>query len=173
MNPPARSGHMVIKGAPDAQRFLMIFDLLPKPFTLAWTPGERRTIPQNSLLHKWFGEVASHLGDTSAAKVKGQCHREWGLSIRLRDPEFAWVWNKTGAHLSYEKQCNMLGSGVLGVSSKFTKHEFSEYMDAMRQHFEEINIHLTDPDARNTIVKAHEPNEQRANGPEGAAVRLG
>lgn len=147
MTSKPKTGRMTIRNAVDARRFLMVFDHIEKPFTLAWTPGVKRTLSQNALLHMWFDEIAKHHGDRSATEVKGECHHEWGLTIRLRDPQFAWIWDRTGAHLTYEQQCRLLASEALGVSSKMSKAELSEYMDAMRRHYDEIGIRLTDPEA--------------------------
>lgn len=143
-----KQGRMVIRDAVDTRRFLMMLDSFERPFTLAWTPGEKRSLSQNALLHRWYGEVAAQLGDADATTIKGLCHRQFGLTIRLRDEQFAWIWNRTGAGLSYERQCKFLASGILGVSSKMTKPELSEYMDAMRQHYAEAGICLTDPEDR-------------------------
>ena len=110
--------------------------------------GESRTAQQNRTLHMWFGEIAKQSGDLSAAEVKGICHRDFGLVIKLRCPKFAWVWEYSGARLPYEKQCTLLASGVLNVSSSMTVEELSEYMDAMSRHYREQGFFLTDPEAR-------------------------
>lgn len=104
-----------------------------------------RTNDQNSTIHMWFGEIARQLGDVDSNEVKGQCHRRWGLSIRLRDPQFAWVWRHSGASLNYEQQCSLLASGVLNVSSGMTVKELSEYMDSMARQYRSQGLTLTDP----------------------------
>lgn len=109
---------------------------------------ESRTSQQNRTLHMWFGEVARHQADLDASEVKGMCHRRWGLAIKLRCPQFAWVWERAGARLSYEQQCNLLASGVLNVSSSMSVEELSEYMDAMSRHFRSDGVNLTDPELR-------------------------
>jgi hypothetical protein len=81
-----KSGYMTIKGPVDAQRFLMIFDRIEKPFTIAWTQGEKRSIPQNSIMHMWFDEIAKHLGDRTLKDVKGQCHHMWAIGCAPQRP---------------------------------------------------------------------------------------
>lgn len=110
--------------------------------------NEVRTSQQNRTLHMWFGEIAKQLTDLDAFDVKGICHREWGLAIKLRDPQFAWIWDRSGAHLTYEQQCKLLRSGVLNVSSSMSVDELSEYMDGMSRHFRADGVHLTDPELR-------------------------
>jgi hypothetical protein len=141
-----KSGYMTIKGPVDAQRFLMIFDRIEKPFTIAWTQGEKRSIPQNSIMHMWFDEIAKHLGDRTLKDVKGQCHHMWALDVRLKDPQFAWVWQRTGALMSYEQQCNLLASETLGVSSRMSKAEMREYLEQIRAHYAQQGIVLKDPE---------------------------
>jgi len=117
------------------------------PIIVSWSPGEARSLPQNALLHMWFGEIAKHHGDRDANQVKGECHHKYALDIRLRDPQFAWVWKHSGAGLTYEQQCALLASETLGVSSKMSKPELREYMDAMRRDYATEGVRLTDPDA--------------------------
>lgn len=110
--------------------------------------GESRTQAQNRTIHLWYGEIAKHRGDTDALEVKGECHREWGLTIRLRDPVFAWIWEKSGAGLPYEKQCKLLASGALNISSGMSVEELSEYMEGMSRRFRSEGVRLTDPELR-------------------------
>jgi len=119
---------------------------IPLPFTVTVGPAGVRTLSQNALLHKWFGEVAKQRGDVDMLDVKGECHQKWGLAIKRRCPQFAWIWAQTGAKLPHEKQCKLLASGNLNVSSSMTKPELSEYMDAMSREYRQRGFSLTDPD---------------------------
>ncbi len=105
-----------------------------------------RTTNQNSLLHKWFGMIASHAGDRTATDVKGECHHRWALNIRMRDEKFAWVWDRTGAKLPYEKQCSLLASETLGISSRMTTKELSEYMGQIELHYQAKGVQLPQPE---------------------------
>jgi len=105
-----------------------------------------RTKSQNSLLHQWFAEIAAQRGDCSALDVKGETHRDLGLHIRLRDPQFNWVWQRTGALLDYEKQPKILTSGVFDFSSAMSVKELSEYMDEISRFYEAKGVRLTHPD---------------------------
>ena len=107
-----------------------------------------RTTNQNALLHKWYGQIAKHEGDRSAKDVKGECHHKWALDIRLRDEQFAWVWERTGALLPYEKQCSLLASETLGISSRMTTAELKEYLDAIEQHYRPLGVKLAEPEDR-------------------------
>ena len=105
----------------------------------------KRTLSQNALLHVWFGEIAKHLGDRSAQDVKGECHRDIGLTIRLRDEQFGWVWNQTGRKMNAEQQAKLLASGCLNLSSGMSVKELREYMDEIERVYSGVN--LTRPEA--------------------------
>jgi hypothetical protein len=132
--------------ATEAGRLAEWVEGLPTPFTLTFKEGKVRTLDQNALLHKWFGEIAKQKGDRTAMQVKGECHNEYALAIKMRDPQWAWVWVRTGAILDYEQQCRALTSGVFYVSSGMSVPELSEYMEAMSQAYRSKGFRLTDPE---------------------------
>lgn len=121
---------------------------LTLPFTMTVSEGKLRSLSQNSLLHKWFGEISAQSGDMTDNDVKGECHHKYGLPIRLVDPQFSWVWERTGAKFSYEKQCSLLASGTLGISSKMKSPQLKKYMDAMNRDYTQRGLRLTQPEAR-------------------------
>lgn len=140
---------VTICGPAQRERALSIVARAPEGSRVHVTDAkEQRTTQQNRTLHMWFGEIATQQADLDATEVKGMCHRRWGLAIKLRCPQFAWVWSNSGAHLSYEQQCSLLASGVLNVSSSMTVDELSEYLDAMSRHFRSDGVYLTDPELR-------------------------
>lgn len=125
---------------------------LPLPFSVTVTEGDiKRTIAQNSLLHQWYGQVARHQGDRTMLQVKGECHHRWGLPIKLRNPQWAWIWERSAGQLDYERQCKVLAAEetqIFHVSSSMSVKELSEYMDAMQAHYRGQGIALVDPDER-------------------------
>lgn len=135
----------VIGTADDRIRWNAFQDNAEMPYTVTFAPGAGRTNSQNSLLHKWFTEISVQVGDSTMTDIKGQCHRKYGLAIKLRDAQFAWVWQRSGAGLTYDQQCSLLASGVLNVSSSMTVKELTEYMGAMGKDYREQGYTLTDP----------------------------
>lgn len=125
-----------------AERLAAYLVAMPLPYQITVREGGNRSLEQNALLHRWYGVIAKHMHE-SASDVKGRCHREYGLPIRLRDPQFAWLWNNSAGQLPYEKQCKVLASGQFQISSKMTTTELSEYMDAMQREYAAQEIHLT------------------------------
>ena len=134
-----------IMGKQDAVALAEYLEGLTMPFTVTVKDGKPRSIPQNSTLHKWYAEIAAHYGDRTDTDVKGECHRKYGLPIRIRDVQWAWVWNNSAASLSYEKQCKVLASGVFNVSSGMTSPELKSYMDAMARDYLAAGVALTIP----------------------------
>lgn len=142
-------GHCVIKTPDELAGLTRLLGTLDLPLSVEWRKGlPSRTTQQNATLHMWFGEIAKQQADLDATEVKGMCHRRWGLPIKLRSAQFAWVWERSGAKMPYEKQCALLASGILAVSSTMNTAELSEYMDAMSRHFRSDGMVLTDPEAR-------------------------
>jgi len=131
-----------------AERLAQMLVGLPLPFSMTIGDGDARSLSQNALIHKWFGEVARHFGDMTATQIKGQCHHRYGLPIKRRNEQFAWVWKQTGEKLTYDQQCKYLASGTLNISSGMTVKELTEYMDAMKIDYAEQGVFLTDPELR-------------------------
>lgn len=123
-----------IRHAEDWASFCAWFNDHPSPYPFRICEGEGRSLSQNALLHLWLGQIAAQRGDVDANQVKGEMHRRFGLDIRLRNPQFAWVWEQSGAKLDYERQCAALGSGVFGVSSGMSTKELKEYLDALADY---------------------------------------
>lgn len=131
----------------EAQRVAGMITGLPLPFTISIGDGDKRTLSQNSLLHKWFAQIATHLGDRTAMQVKGQCHVAYGVPIRRRDPIWSRVWERMFDGLTYEQQCFLFERGILAMTREMSVKELTEYMDAVQQHYRAEGVPLTDPDA--------------------------
>lgn len=132
----------------DAAKLAGVLVDLPLPLTVTVGEGGKRSLQQNALLHKWYGQIASHKGDVTAMDVKGQCHVAYGVPIRLRDPVFARVWQSMFAGLTYEQQCFLFSRGILAMTREMGVKELSEYMDAMARDYRTEGVFLTDPEAQ-------------------------
>lgn len=139
-------GRRVIETPDDFARLQAFLADFPMPYTLTIAQGKGRTLSQNALLHMWFGEIAKQRGDSTMIEVKGQCHRKYGLAIRLRDDQFAFVWKRVSLGMSYEQECKLLASGILRVTSDMNAKEFAEYMDPMAHDYRAEGFRLTDPE---------------------------
>lgn len=135
-----------------AQKLAEVITSLPVPFTLSWREGDVRSLSQNALVHRWYSDIARHYGDRDMYEVKGQCHVDYGVDIRMQDPLFAYVYSKSVGKLPYEKQVDFWAkqsrkdeSAVFYMTSVMTHIELSTYMDAMGRHYRSRGVKLTDP----------------------------
>lgn len=89
-----------------------------------------RSKAQNAVFHMWAEDVANATGDD---RHGGRLKLQYFVPVLLRDDEaWAWVWQQTGAKLSYEKQVAFLGMpNVLGCTSRCNTKQFSEALDAL------------------------------------------
>ena len=76
----------------DAQEIARVIEGLPLPFKLTWTEGASRSLSQNALAHKWYAEIAKHLGDTTTETVRATCKLEIGVPLRRRDDDEWREW---------------------------------------------------------------------------------
>lgn len=140
----------------EAQRVASMITGLPLPFTITIGDGDKRTLSQNALLWRWYGQIATHLGDITAMQVKGQCHVAYGVPIRRRDPIWSRVWERMFDGLTYEQQCFLFERGILAMTREMSVKELTEYMDAVQAHYRAQGVPLTDPDAlkhENEVMK--------------------
>lgn len=130
----------------DAERLANSLAALPLPFTMTVHKGGKRSLEQNSLLHRWYADVSRHRGDMTAMQVKGQAHVAYGVPIRMRDEVWSRVWAALFAPLDYEQQCFLFERGVLSMTRDMTVKELTEYMDAASADWRAEGIRLTDPE---------------------------
>lgn len=143
MNPPP---FHITGRDPDAfKRFMAYISAMPPPYTIEVRKGGPRSLNQNALLHKWFGQIAEHYGDRTALDVKGQCHLEMGVPIRMRNQQFAWIWERATAGMTYEKKTRLCASEILAISSGMTTRELREYLDQIEQLYRPLGVPLVIP----------------------------
>lgn len=126
---------------------------LTLPISIKWSKGKidceevkKRTVSQNSLLHKNFDEIAKHFGDRTAAEVKGESHLRWGVPIRLRDEKWAWLWERATKDLTYEQRKAVCESGVFAISSGMTTKQLKEYIDGLHGEYLPMGVRLSIPE---------------------------
>ncbi len=125
------------------------------PISIRWSKDnldchevKKRTIPQNSLLHKNFKEIAEHFGDRTTTEVKGESHLRWGVPIRLRNEQWAWLWERATKGLSYEQLKAVCESGSFAISSGMDTRELKEYIDALQGEYLPMGVRLSVPEDR-------------------------
>lgn len=119
------------------------------PMTVSHTKGEKRTNPQNKTIHMWYGEAATKLGDTTAEDVRAECKLQFGVPILRRDDAaFLLEYDANFKPFPYETKRKLFKALDPAITSRMTVKQLTEYMDAMRKHFAQAGVFLTDPELR-------------------------
>ena len=118
---------------------------IPIPFTLTVKEGKVRTLSQNALLHKWFGEIAKQTHDT-ADQVKRECKFYQGCPILMADdPQFvAFLSNLK--NLTVEEK--IAAMDYISVTSVMTTKQLSAMCDAVEAKYLPQGVRLTQPEAK-------------------------
>jgi hypothetical protein len=118
---------------------------LTPPFTLTMREGRVRSLSQNALLHKWFGEIARQTHST-ADQVKRECKFYQGCPILMADdPQFV-------AFLSHLKSLTIeqkiAAMDYISVTSVMNTKQLSAMCDAVEAKYLPQGIRLTQPTER-------------------------
>lgn len=136
----------IIHTSGDMDSLMLFLSRQALPVTVSYVKGAKRTNPQNSTVHMWFGQIAKETGQ-SQGEAKAECKLRYGLPIMERD-NAAWVakWHPLYASLPYDRR--LLLFEVIPVTSAMTTRQLAEMMDAMQRDYRAQGIPLVDPDAR-------------------------
>tara|TARA_R100000750_G_C2265981_1_gene65638 strand:+ start:62 stop:481 length:420 start_codon:yes stop_codon:yes gene_type:complete len=129
--------------AQDAGRLAEWVEGLPIPFTLTMREGKVRSLSQNALLHKWFGEIAKQTHST-ADQVKRECKFYQGCPILMADdPQFV-------AFLSHLKNLTVeqkiAAMDYISVTSVMNTKQLSAMCDAVEAKYLPQGIRLSQPE---------------------------
>ena len=129
--------------AQDAGRLAEWVEGLPIPFTLTMREGKVRSLNQNALLHKWFGEIAKQT-HSPADQVKRECKFYQGCPILMaEDPQFV-------AFLSHLKSLTIeqkiAAMDYISVTSVMTTKQLGAMCDAVEAKYLPQGVRLTQPE---------------------------
>lgn len=117
------------------------------PYRVQITKGEDRTKAQNKTIHKWFGEIAAHLGDTTTNEVKADKNLIYGKPILMRDdPEWASVFGYLFDALSLPAKLKAIRVLDVPFTRRMNVPQLNEYMDQLVRDTALDGIHLTIPE---------------------------
>jgi hypothetical protein len=103
-----------------------------------------RSLDQNALQWKWYGEIAAAMPDTPEW-AHCYCKLHFGIPILRRDSDrFRAVYDRYLKPLMYEQKMRVVE--LISVTSLFTVPQATEYMDAIVRYAAENDIALTIPD---------------------------
>lgn len=145
----ARPYNQVVRDHRDLGRFVAQVKQSALPFTATIAHGEKRSTRQNSTIHMWYDEIATHLGDVTTNEVRAQCKLMFGVPILRRDNDAFRVGYDTQIKPQpYETKLMWFQLLDPNVTSTMTTKQLAEYMKEMQRHFSEAGIYLTDPEVR-------------------------
>lgn len=124
----------------------MINDM-PPPLTVKITEGIDRSLDQNRLQMKWYGEAAAQLKDESAEDKRAYCKLHFGVPIRRYDDEFREVYDRVIRPLSYEQKLECMKTPIdFPITRDMKVKEMNEYLKRVEEHFLGLNVRLTKPE---------------------------
>lgn len=137
-----------IKSASDLNQAVVFLQNQTKfPLQMVLKPGsEPRTIQQNRLQFQWFND-AEQQGDDTAKGYRAYCKLHFGVPIlRAHDEEFRAVYDAIIKPAPYEHKLMMMMEPIdLPVTSRMKIKQFTQYLDAVWNHFTGLGFQLTDP----------------------------
>jgi len=104
--------------------------------------GQDRSLPQNSVIHCWYEQVANELREDSPLGVKRFCKLHFGVPIlRAEDAEFREMYDSAiKATLNYEQKLKAMD--FIDVTSIMSTKQLTAYMDEMRDHYDKHGVKL-------------------------------
>ena len=123
------------------------------------TESEQRSLAQNALTWKWYGEIAEFIG-YSVEDAHRYCKLHYGVPILRRDSdEFRKTYDKFLKPLMYEQK--LVAVDIISVTSILSKKQMSEYCDTLYREWVSRGCPLTQPEEGETYGKR--PNNKQGS----------
>tara|TARA_R110000868_G_scaffold182850_1_gene424000 strand:+ start:2684 stop:3112 length:429 start_codon:yes stop_codon:yes gene_type:complete len=118
-----------------------------RPFSVDIIDGRRRSTKQNALQHKWMAECAEALGYTPL-EHRAYCKLHFGVPLlRAESEPFRIEYDAIIKPLPYEHKLRLMGAMEFPVTRRMNVDQKTRYLDAVYQHFVELGVMLTIPEA--------------------------
>ena len=115
-----------------------------KPVKVTVSEYDKRSLDQNSLIHRWYDDISKHLGDVTPQEVKAECNLVYGFPILLQeDPQFIEFYHMCLEDKTYEQKIKALLREVIPVTSRMGKKQLSRYIDNMQRVYLTEGVKLT------------------------------
>lgn len=127
------------------QRRALLEDIeaAPLPFRAEVNEGDDRSLEQNRLAFKWYGEIAKqrHMSPDEAHR---RCKLRYGVPILCRDSEdFCGTYERVLAPLPDPLRLEAMD--LIEVTRLFTVAQMSEFLDTVYREQAMAGVRLTDP----------------------------
>lgn len=105
---------------------------------------KRRSIPQNSISHAWYQDIAKVLREDDALGWKCYCKLHHGIPIlRAEDEEFKYIYDNSIKGMTYEQK--LMAMKFLPVTSLMNKDQLSKYLECVQVDFAKRGVSLEFP----------------------------
>lgn len=117
------------------------------PYNIRIKAGVDRSLDQNRLAFKWYGEIAEQLGDMSLESYRAHCKLHFGVPIRREDDDYREGYDRVIRPMDYEDKLKVMGTPLdFPVTRDMTTKQMSRYLDAIYTEFTGRGVLLTTPD---------------------------
>lgn len=139
----------VINSDESAQRFIGVIReqyMTHRFLRVSVKTGKARSLPQNSLTHAWYEQIARELREDDTLGWKSYCKLHHGVPIlRAEDDEFREIYDTTIKGMTYEQKLKVMR--YFPVTSLMSKEQLSKYAEAVRDDFQCRGVFLEFRDA--------------------------
>ena len=106
--------------------------------------GKDRSLPQNSITHAWYEQIARELREDNHLGWKCYCKLHHGVPLlRAEDDEFRETYDAVIRPLNYEQK--LIAMKCWPVTSIMTKEQLSRYAEAVQADFRAKGVMLEFP----------------------------
>lgn len=103
-----------------------------------------RSLPQNSLIYKWYAEIAAQTYD-DAHEVRQFCKLRFGVPIlRAENAKFCETYDRVIKPRTYQEK--IAAMDLIDVTSIMNKKQAAQYMDDLFRYFTQEGIQLSHPE---------------------------
>ena len=145
------------------RRLIAFIERQEPPFTVSISKGGRRSIAQNKLAFKWYGEIADQLPGTfeSVEDARAHCKLHMGVPIlREADEDFRQAYDEKVRPAPYPfKLALMKAPFDWPITSKMNTKQLSAYLDAVHREFSGQGVELTIPEDKSLDWRPSPPVE--------------
>lgn len=117
-----------------------------KVYQIVIKERDKRSIPQNSISHAWYNEIAERLGDRTPNQAKCESKAWCGVPILLaEDQEFRESYEALiKDRFTMEEKIKLME--WFPVTSLMSKAQLAQYLEAMREHWAQAGLYLLYPE---------------------------
>lgn len=108
------------------------------------TKMELRSLAQNRMQFKWYGDLAKQ-GDMTAQEYRSMCKLEFGVPIlRMEDEQFREIYDRLIRPLDYEDKIALMTEPIdFPITSQMSVEQMIQYLFNMSTHFIKEGFSLT------------------------------